>query len=141
MKRWQVHDELGYVAIPPCLWGEQEVQSCFIDKPICIKGIQIKIHSKSKPSPDMCLGRPLSANLPPLQHQLDVDQEEQQHKHPLRGDGDVADEGGDGQLQVRRVVESEEKEEIGGKRESKQIRICQSMNIFEVSQCGQDKYQ
>ena len=29
MKRWQVHDELGYVAIPPCLWGEQEVQPCF----------------------------------------------------------------------------------------------------------------
>ena len=81
----------------------------------------------------MLLGRPLSANLPPLQHQLDVDQEEQQHEHPLRGDGDVADERGDGQLQVHRVVKSEEKEEIGGKRESKQIRICQSMNIFEVS--------
>ena len=81
----------------------------------------------------MCLGRPLSANLPPLQHQLDVDQEEQQHEHPLRGDGDVADEGGDGQLQVRRVVESEEKEEIGGKCESKQIRICQSTNILQVS--------
>ena len=89
----------------------------------------------------MFAGRPLTTHIPPLQHQPDVDQEEQQHEHPLRGDGDVADERGDGQLQVHRVVKSEEKEEIGGKRESKQIRICQSTNIFEVSQCGQDKYQ
>ena len=73
-----------------------------------MKGIQRIIDSKSKLWPDMFLGRPLSANLPPLQHQLDVDQEEQQHEHPLRGDGDVADEGGDGQLQVHRVVKSEE---------------------------------
>ena len=27
IKCWQVHDELGFVAIPPCLWGEPEVHS------------------------------------------------------------------------------------------------------------------
>ena len=48
----------------------------------------------------MLVGRSLTPHIPPLQHQLDVDQEEQQHEHPLRRDGHVADEGGHGQLSL-----------------------------------------
>ena len=48
----------------------------------------------------MFSGRSLTSYIPPLQHQPDVNQEEQQHKHPLRGDGHVADEGGHGQLSL-----------------------------------------
>ena len=38
--------------------------------------------------------------LPPLRRQPDLHQEEQQHLHPLRRDGHVADEGGHGQLSL-----------------------------------------
>ena len=48
----------------------------------------------------MFAGRPLTTHIPPLQHQLNVDQEEQQHEHPLRRDGHVADEGGNGELSL-----------------------------------------
>ena len=54
----------------------------------------------------MFAGRSLTAHIPPLQHQPDVDQEEQQHEHPLRRDGHVADEGRHGQLSL--VVSEEE---------------------------------
>ena len=57
----------------------------------------------------MFAGRPLTTHIPPLQHQPDVNQEEQQHKHPLRGDGHVADEGGHGQLRVKLVNNKSDK--------------------------------
>ena len=41
---------------------------------------------------DMFAGRPLTTHIPPLQHQPDLDQEEQQHVHPLWRDGFLADE-------------------------------------------------
>ena len=48
----------------------------------------------------MLAGRPLTSHFPSLQHQPDVDQEKQQHEHPLRRDGHVAVEGGHGQLSL-----------------------------------------
>ena len=57
----------------------------------------------------MLVGRSLTPHIPPLQHQLDVDQEEQQHEHPLRRDGHVADEGGHGQLRVKLVNKKSDK--------------------------------
>ena len=56
-------------------------------------------------------GRPFEADLPPLQHQPNFHQEEQQHQHPLWGDGHVADEGGHGQLRVKLVKKSDKTKE------------------------------
>ena len=55
----------------------------------CLRGW----HLSSWPfSPPLPAGRTVCAHLPPLQRQPDLDQEEHQHQHPLRGDGHVANE-------------------------------------------------
>ena len=56
----------------------------------------------------MLVGGSLTPHLPPLQHQPDLHQEEQQHQHPLWRDGHVADEGGHGQLSLEFCFEKEE---------------------------------
>ena len=72
----QVFDELGYLAIPPCIWGTEEV-----------------FHWKSSMTPEILDpgGTDRSCVLA-VQRQPDLDQAEQQHIHPLWRDGLLADE-------------------------------------------------
>ena len=71
----QVFDELGYLAIPPCIWGTEEVDMPFL--------LNLSIFDS---------GGSNCAGLPSFQRQPDFNQAEQQHVHPLRRNGLLADE-------------------------------------------------